>query len=185
MTHAQLKWFYMPAWRRCAHANDWTMSRGRLVADLAAQREESLQWKEPYGPTLRQVLDLAAQLAAKIHRAIIADDLRHACNVVATGRESSKNLTNPQVNRVVSLFNLLRDPEDLDAIMAWLHPENAERASFISFLRKQASEEALCAISRNAYDTIFWEDLELSKLRWMCTEVKSRKRKLDVANAPF
>jgi len=179
MTEKQQRRLYFPAWGKCAAANDWRMQKGRLVADLAQQREEVLAWDEPARTAMLNVLDYAEQLAMQEHRAVTADDLRHGCNLVATaGRKSgSGDLRNREVNRVVALFRLLHEPGDLDCIMAWLNPEESDRKSLASFIRRLAPEATLTAIARNAFGTIFWEDLDAQKLRWLLGQVKKRAEK--------
>jgi hypothetical protein len=176
MTEKQKLGFYLPAWRECAAANGWVM-RGRpsrLEADLEKQEGQFQGWPEPAGPLALKVVSLARQLAAQEHRGINAEDLRHGCNLVATGKPSSKHLNNKETNRVATLLKLLKDPDDLDAVLDWLHPENVERRSFVSWLRKQAPAGTLVAICRNAFATVFWEDLEIQKLRWLARQVKGR-----------
>lgn len=185
MTKAQQRRFYFPIWNACAATNHWVMVRGRLVADLAQQcgAEGALRWSEPARAEMLKVITLAYDLAAATHCAVTADHLRHACNLAAAGVESSLRLDNKQINRVVTLFKLLKDPEDLDAVMDWLNPENADRRSCLSFLKKKAPEGTIIAISKNAFGTIFWEDLELSKLRWLAKQLKGRGSRGEAANA--
>lgn len=181
------------------------MVKGRLRADIAAQRDEYATWPDPARELYLKVLASAEQLALAGHRGVNADDLRRGCNYVAAGKLSSGDLDNKQTNRVVSLFKLLSDPEDLEAVMNWLHPENAERGSFVAFLRKKANEAALIAISSNAFGTRHWEDLPIEKLRWIAKTVKERQparktfyrrqltsieqhssgKQFDTANAPY
>lgn len=174
MTEAQQRRFYFPAWNGCAVANQWFMARNRLVADLDAQREEYAHWPDLARELHSKVVTLAEQLAQREHRAVNADHLRHGCNLVATGKASSASLDNKQTNRVVNLFRLLTDPEDLDAVMNWLHPDAADRQSYIAWLKKQNHEAAIIAISVNAYGTRQWEDLPMEKLRWLCKQLKNR-----------
>lgn len=189
MTERQQKNFYFPAWRRCAVARDWVMEKKRLVADLVAQRREALAHMElpeyrrsPAAEALLQVLDYAEQLAAQEHRRVTDADLRHGCNLVATGGKNSgsSDLNNHEVNRVVVLFRLLQEPEDLDAVMEWLHPDQADKRSLVSFLKKLAPDATLVAIARNAFRNEatangFWEDLDLQQLRWLLKQVKGRQ----------
>jgi len=182
MTEKQRKFFYFPAWNRCARICDWVMVRGRLLADLRKQREELVERARPSlaSPAWKaglQVLDYAEQLARQEHRSVTAADLRHACNLVATGgrKSGSDGLTNHEVNRVVTLFDLLQDGENMDCVMKWDHPEIADKEALVKYLRKMAGETTLCAISRNAFGTIFWEDLETQKIIWILKLVKGRK----------
>ena len=175
MTDNQQRRFYFPAWNGCAVANGWVMVKGRLRADIGNLKPEVQSWPEPAREMGLKVLVTAEQVASQQHRAVVADDLRHACNYVAAGKLSSGDLDNKQTNRVVALFNLLADPEDLDAVMNWLHPENAERGSFVSFLRRKAHEATLRAISNEAFQTKNWEELPIEKLRWLAKELKNRE----------
>lgn len=227
MTDAQKFKFYLPAWKRCAAANNWVMHGrpSRLQVDVEGQFDEvrsgaspesrirttesrrggttrcvqspksenahlSLPsppaervseyrpaWPEPAQAEMLKVLTFAKQLSLQEYRAVTAEDLRHACTWVALEGKttSSKHLNNKEVNRVVTLFRLLEDPDDLDAVMDWLHPENAERRSMVAFLRKCAPEATLVAIFRNCYGTIFWEDGDYQQLRWLAKQVKDRR----------
>lgn len=175
MTEAQQRRFYFPCWNACAVANGWFMVKGRLRADLVTQREEYAAWSDPARELYLKVVTTAEQLALQNHRHVVADDLRRGCNVVATGKISSGDLDNKQTNRVVALFKLLADPEDLDAVMNWIHPENAERGSFVAFLKKKAHEGLIVTIARNAFATSDWESLPIEKLRWLAKELKNRE----------
>ena len=176
MTPAQRKSLYFPAWQRCAKANSWQMVEGRLLAVPAEQLDAFIGWPEPAAPAGAEVITTAQNLAAHEHRAITAEDLRHACNHVATtGRTvSSGKLTNKEINRAVDLFNLLTDPWNLTYVTAWLNPQDAERASFLSFLRKQAQEAVLVRIATNAFDTSDYAALDIAKLRWIAKQVRDR-----------
>lgn len=175
MTPKQEKLFYFPAWHRCAKARGWTMRKGRLIVDLDAQRKESERWPETVEALLHQVVENAQYLARQDHRAPTADDLRHACNMVATATKSSARLTNKQVNRVVCLFRILTDPEDLDAMNDWLYPDHAERRSMIAFLRRKAPDYVIREIAGNLPGgTIYWQDLDMQRLRWIAGQLKNR-----------
>ena len=182
MNEAQQRRFYFPCWNSCAVANGWFMVKGRLRADLVAQREEYATWSEPGREMYLKVVTTAEQFARAGHRVVTEGkpfyDLRYACNVAATGRIHSEDLDNKQTNRVVALFKLLTDPDDLDAVMNWLHPENAERGSFVAFLRKRAHEALLITIAKNAFDTDAWDELPIEKLRWLAKELKNREPRM-------
>lgn len=192
MTTAQQKRFYFPAWAACAAANSWIMRRGRLQADLELQRGEFELWPEPAKGVVFGVLRVAETLAEREHRAVSAEDLRHGCNYMVAQEFSSSKLKNNQVTRVENLFRLLSDPWDLDAVMDWLDPREANRKSFIAFLAKVAHEGILRNISDNAFQTKDWESLPMERLRWLCKQLKGRvenpraaKREVDPENQPF
>ena len=152
--------FYWSLWRDCCQANCWRMERGRLLHDPERLNEMG-----------KKVWTAAEQLALAAHRAVSLDDLRHGCHLVALGRQrSSKDLSNPEFNKVRLVFQLTQDWENLDAQMELANPEMVERRSFVSYLKKQFHEAALIAICKNAFGTIFWEDLEMSKLRWLAKQ---------------
>jgi len=167
MTEAQRTRFYFPAWGKACHANDWHMVKGRLLAKRAKQHGV------PDVDALYQSIWNAAEaLALQAHRAVTAEDLRHACHVVAVGRDKSANdLTNGEVDKVVNLFRLLAEPDDLDAILAIQHPENSERTRLVHSLKKRAPEAKLLAIARNLktwsgeWEPPFWEDMPIEALK--------------------
>ncbi len=157
-------------WATVCRSNDWRTEDGRMVAGARAREGASLWHK--------LVWRLADQTAWAQARGVTVDDLRHATYVVATSKvpgwpkaaravSSLKDMGNREFNRVLTLWALLRDPDDINAGMAWEHPENAERASLIASLRNRAPEATLRAVSGNAFETRFWEDLSLSQLLWL------------------
>ena len=157
-------------WAAVCRANDWRTEGGRLVAEARAREAASL-WQ-------KLVWRLADQAAWKQARGVTVDDLRHASYVVATTNvpgwpkgaravSSLKDLGNREFNRVLTLWALLTDPDDLNAGMAWEHPENAERASLVASLRNRAPEATLRAVAGNAFETRDWESLNLSQLLWL------------------
>lgn len=172
MTTAQKFKFYFPAWGECCRANGWRMEHGRLQG-----------LEEGHVQERNAVLRFARQLAAREHRGPVMDDLRHAAHMVALGRDkSSADLTNAEVDRVVTLFRLLTDPDDLAARMAWDHPEEEQRAGYVRYLRTLAPEAVLRAIARSTWGTPDWEDRDVSGLRWLVRTLKDRAaRKHSVA----
>lgn len=186
MTDAQKKFFYFPAWQRAAKSVGWQMVKGRLLADLGEQRAALFpSWDEPARGLVLRVLDYAEAMALQDHCAVTADHLRYGCNLAATeGRvSSSADLTNQELNRVVTLLALIADPLDLTAVGRWLNPELAEKESFLAFLRKQAPEGVLRQISANAFGTREFQELELDRLRWLAKQVRNgRPRQRDVAS---
>lgn len=182
MTEAQQRSFYFPAWNRCTRANDWRMERGRLVGKRAASHGG------PETSALYERVWIAAEeLARRQARSVTAEDLRHACHVVALGRDkSSKELRNAEVDRVVGLFRVLQDPDDLDALLDWLHPENGERKRLVAAIKAAAPHAYIDRICRSRsdwnYEPPFWEDLELSALRQL--RITLRRRTLFQTSAP-
>src|SRR4051812_33722814 len=89
-------------WGAVVRANAWRMAKGRIVDE--ARRDTSVHH--------RNVWLLAEQLAVRSHRAVIVDDLRHACYALAACKNSSSELGNKDFNRVLALWNLLIDPDN-------------------------------------------------------------------------
>jgi len=173
---AERKRFYFPAWHSCANALGWKMASGRLVADLEAQLQEFCP--EPAGSVRRQVIRAAQGFARREHRAVTADDLRRACNGVVSGQRatSSGELSHQETTRAVRLFSLLRDPEDIQSVLAWSTPAEADREALIAYLTRLASNERLQAIARNAWGTTNWHRRSLDELRWLAREVRPARR---------
>ena len=118
MTEKQEKHFYFPLWNRACRANAWRMQKGRLELAEAAP--------EP----ANTVISMARRLADQEHRAVTLTDLRHASHVVACGLNCSHNsLRNRELTRWGWLARLLVDPDDLEAMNHWLHPELDEQES--------------------------------------------------------
>lgn len=168
MTEAQLKKFYMPQWAKCARANGWRMVNQRLACEPTESQSRS--------PWHAEVWAEADKLARQEHRAVTADDLRHACNLVASlGRaESSWKLTSHQCQRVVNLFKLLRDPEDLNAIIAWENADLARHRAILATLERKGIDSTLKAISSNAYGHDRWRTLNLQQLCWVYKQIARR-----------
>jgi len=185
MTSAQRKRYYFPAWQKCAAALGWRMRKARLEADLPTQYAQaeaetghsalcnphSAIACSPGWDMRLQVIAIAQSVARQSHRAVTADDLRHACNLVAADGKatSSDRLTHRQITRAVQLFNLLADPDDLAAVNAWLHPEDAERLDLIRYMERRPAKilAAYRAIADNRWGSIDWKTRGLDDLRWL------------------
>lgn len=160
-------------WRRwnvvCKH-NNWRWLKGRIMdnAVKAAGQHHQAVWT------------MAEQLANRACRAPIADDLRHACHVVAVGRDvSHADFTNPQFSRLLILWGderdlegLLINPEHLASIMAWDNPDRARKDSLIRSIAEAASEEYIRSITADVWGTHNWHDLEAPALLGLLRKIK-------------
>ena len=185
---------YIRCWINVVRANHWVMRNGRLADD--AVRGDKSEWHQ-------LVWDAAEVLAAAEKRAVVVDDLRKGCHVVAFGRaKSSKVLTNAEFNRLLVLWGnerprsegglagLLIEPLDLASITAWRTPEAGEREGLVRKINSlgvpDEITEGVCR--RNfplVYNAPFFEDLPLANLRSLVgilTEIKSRS--LQTATTP-
>jgi hypothetical protein len=201
VTTNQQRKFYFPLWNDVCRANDWRMERGRLVG----VREERFGHAEA-DRLYQAVWDIAEILAAREHRAVKPDDLRHACHIVAlNGRESvptspdsksairacparapqsaipklisSHTLTTTQLNRVARLFEILKDPDDLDAMIAWTDPSVDQRKGYVRWIKSMAPEAYICEVARifgEHFTYPYWEDLPIDQLRSLARLLKKR-----------
>lgn len=177
MTERQLKFFYFPAWGRCADANDWRMEKGRMRAERSTDRGTGAT-----ADLFAKVWSVAEQLAGAEHRAVKPDDLRRGCHVVAIQRnKSSKDLTNNEVERVVALFRVLTDPDNLDFVMDWEHPDRATQRNLVAAIKRKAEEAYICKIAgdkfRGQFEYPYWEDLKIWQLRQLAVTLNERAKK--------
>jgi hypothetical protein len=199
MTTAQQRRFYFPKWQDCARANDWVMIKGRLLGSRTSTFASGEARK-----LYNAVWDAAEILSRQNHRAVTADDLRHACHYVAlhppiTNSQfstlnsqfpqsaihnpksqipeiSSTTLTTEQTNRVARLFEILTDPDDLDAMIAWTDPSVDKRKSLVRWINSMAPEAYICELAKifPAFNWPFWEDLPIDQLRSLARLLKKR-----------
>lgn len=160
MTENQRNKFYFPKWRRLQAAFDWHLVGGRLLADLAEQDRMAQRFAPYVCEIFRKILALAQELALKERRAVMVDDLRHACNWIASEGKttSSSRMKNYHVDNFDRLHLVLLKPfeesdESVWLSICWHHPEEDTRRRKIRYLRILADEGRLVAISRNAWGT--------------------------------
>lgn len=161
---------YWKRWNAVVKHNNWRWLKGRL-ADGAVKNA---------GPYHEAIWNLATQLANKACRAPIADDLRHACHVLATGRDVSHgNLTNAQFDRLLLLWGnerdvdgLLINADDITAHTAWDNPDQARKASVIRAIEEAADEAYIRSITTDIWGTIYWRDLDVRRLLGLLRKVK-------------
>jgi len=167
MTEAQAKRFYFPAWNRALKAR-WVRDRGTIL-----RRADS-----PANELADQVESVAAARAARRQGMMTAEDLRHACHVVALGRDlSSKDLTNTQVDRVVALFELLQDRDNLSAQMRWDSPAADARRRLEWAVEHSGFPEAYVRhVASAKFSTAAWESLPDHQLRQLVMTLKNRAR---------
>jgi len=168
MTESQ-RTSYFRRWQRAFSAN-WFMDRGRVRKRDGRTESESLT----------AVVNAANRIATEAHRSPTADDLRHACHIVAIGRpKSSKEITNAEIDRIWLLFSLLTDPDNVDAVVKWQHPEIGERERLVKWISSLAPDATILVIARNAFGDAFdfghWQSLDIPKLKWLGKTLRSRQ----------
>lgn len=165
MTQNQQRRLYFPAWTAAFRAN-WTSARGR-VQDAAGHRPS--EWRA-------RVMAAAEVRARAGHRGITQDDLRHACHVVAFGKDrSSTDLKPLQMRRVLHLFKLLEDPDNLDALMRWMDPRKDERDEAAWFLEHRCREGYVRHVSADIHGTARWETLSDVEVIALANTLRSRR----------
>lgn len=174
MTEAQRKHFYFPIWRDTAAKLDWKMESGRLLADLDVQKRSANNFPDHAATEFSNIINAAQLLAGKEQRAVTADDLRHACNRIASGghHESSTKFSRRDLNQFDRLCAVLRDPWDMNAMIAWENPDEDDRKRTVEYLRTLANEGRLRAIALNAWGTADWETLDQARLDALQAEIK-------------
>jgi hypothetical protein len=186
MTDPQRIRFYFPAWHQVCAAHGWHMERGRFSgARLEAWGAQALT--EVY----HAVWEAAGELAVQNHRGVVAENLRHACHVVALGEDkSSRDLVNWEVERVVHLFRLLADPDDLEAAMQYFQPQNALRKRTLWTLEHRFHEAQVIHLALDIFGTSDWRTLSTDALmglrRALYRTAKRRLARETVSgNCPF
>lgn len=175
MTKSQTQ-LYWRSWALVVAAHDWRMEAGRLVG----QRQEIWQGCD-LNALYQDVWECAEHLASHGQRSVAADDLRHACTVIATGHQvSSRHMTNEQFDRVLALFRLLADPNNLNHMLAWENAEAGERRRQLHVITRNAPAAYVRAIARDKFGTSVLEDLNLKQLRELALTIRMRwKRKAE------
>lgn len=179
MTDKQSRRFYFPAWRQA-------------LATFARTERKVLVCLRPDDEMVARLWQIAEGIAEADLRTIQAEDLRHACHVVALGRDkSSKLLSNKEVDRVVALFKLLQDPCNIDAVMTWDNPETPDRKRLLYSIEHINLDEAYKRqILQDKFDTRALASLSIAQLTQYMMTLKARASKqtapeIDPENEPF
>ena len=160
----QLKGLYFPAWNAAFKAN-WRVEKGMIYS-----------WRVPMNGYATEIEAIARSIF-KLGQGVEPEHLRKACHAAAIGRScSSKLLTNPELDRVLVLFKLLEDPEDLDAIMRCQNPGEANPDRLINGIAKLMPEPYIVAVSKARFGTKNWRGLNTDQLRQLHFTVKARAK---------
>lgn len=180
---------YWRRWSAVVKANHWRMRDSRLVTEAVRDA----------GEHHKAVWHLAEQIAGKECRAVIPDDLRHACHTHAFSRDlPHKKMNDQQFDRLLLLWGdereipgLLIEPDHIASVMSWINPDEARRQSSIAYLRKLAPEDVIVAIARDANFGVDWESLGRDDLQALGRILRARgahgkrQERIDPANVPF
>jgi hypothetical protein len=152
---------YFRFWREVCLENGWRFAGGRL-ADGAVLDANS--WVE-------QVIQAAQGRALRRGCTLNAEDLRHGCHIAAFGRDcSSKAIgSGAEFSRIITLFKLLTNPDDLSAIVAWSNPDEDTRRRLVYRIRTAAPLAYILDICRDRFHGKFeaphWDALPVPCLR--------------------
>jgi len=175
MTTRQLHALYFPAWARALKAN-WRTDRGCAVPADGRRTSD----------TLVQVEEAAVAAARRLMRAPKIEDLRHACHVVAIGRDkSSKDLNNAELDRVLAVLRILADPDDLSAVIARDNPETDARRRYEWAIAHSGHPEAyIRTIAGTKFGSGNWKALPMPQLKMLSMTLKNRRPVTDLPAAP-
>jgi len=149
------------------------MERGRLCA-IPPQPGDLWGGEETTGLRV-EVWRVAGMLAVREHRGVVADDLRHGCHWAALGEDrSSVKLRNGELDRVLCVFRLMADAEDLGAMMDWLHPEKDEARRMRWWIEHRCNVGYVGRLSRDIYGTDDWQGLGIDDLRSLFRMLRQR-----------
>lgn len=184
LSDAQVQ-LYGRQWGAVCRANDWRMARGRLVPEAALELSQ----------LHKEVAALARQHALQNSRSTNVEDLRRGCTArIAKTFCSTKDLDNSQFDRLLILFRLLMNPDDLQGVMDWELYEKYDHAKkvglegvedpgvrrrLVGSIRAMSKdrEAYLYAIVRDKFDTCHWEELDLRQLRQLAMTMRQRVKK--------
>jgi len=115
-----LHWSMRVGWGAVCQTNAWRIRDHRLFPE--AHKADFSQWHA-------KVWAFAELIARQNHRAVTPDDLRKGTYMFALG--TPKSLTkfdNGDLDRVLILFRLLVEPDDLKAVKDWIAYERFDQA---------------------------------------------------------
>ncbi len=159
--------YYWRLWGEACESRGWKMKKGILQQHPSESLQES------------EILQIAARRATANHRATTPDDLRHACHILAAGRDCSHTaLKQGEIDKLIAIFKLLIDPTNIDAAIQQEHPALGEQRRIVHKIRQFAPEayiDAICRAQFSAdYVAPFWEDLPISCLRNLSITISQR-----------
>lgn len=171
MTPSQVQ-LYWRAWGAVARAHGWRDAGGQVPVNPAGT------WASPaLNGLLQTIRQAAASRARQVGGSITAEDLRHACHCIALGVDrSSRRLTNAEFDRVLALFKLLAEPENLDHIIAWNAEDSGARERLLWTVQNAVSPGYAARISLDRFGTSAFEDLPTWQLRQLAITVRQRAR---------
>lgn len=179
MTPKQHKW-YLREWGRAFKAH-WAGVKGGEV--LAKPGRPDSQVRD-------QVISAArARVVRRGGGQLTADDVRHACHILAVGRDlSCWNLTNKQIDLVVAKFRSLASDCDIASTMALDQaatepsrraapgglPDSDRKRTLWSLEHSDLSSDYIAKISRDKFGTANYRSLGDAQLHQLLITIKAR-----------
>lgn len=174
MTTAQQRRLYFPAWNAAAKNHGWLTKNPPPRVEFFGNRD--------INDLYQRIWTIALERAAAAASTPTGDSFRHACHLVAFGKDkSSSQLTNRELDRILALFKLLADPDDLAATLAWNNADESARKRLLWYLRNECVESYVVEICRQKFGTDDWEALDYADLRQLHMTLKNRPRAQRVA----
>jgi hypothetical protein len=174
MTQRQQIGLYFPAWGKAAANHGWNR-RG------VGQRVDFFGNSPELNELYQRIWNIAEERAGThdSHRFLPpapgAEDFRHACHVVALGADkSSTQLTNAELDRILALFKLLADPDDLSATLAWNNPQEEKRKRMLWWIQNNCVESYVVEVCRQKFQTDDFESLSFKQLGQLHLTLKKR-----------
>lgn len=183
MTPAQTN-AYWRLWGGVCRANRWTTVAGAIHPSAVLEAT----------PIHGAVWEAAEALAKRSAGAITADTMRHACHIVALGRDkSSKTIGNgAEATRLFALLRLLVNPDDLQARMDFDDRDADTRRRLLWRLSRTGAPEAyIRKIVADKFGTSADpRTLPLDQLQQLITTLSNRTRGFrkplpEHSNTPF
>lgn len=175
MTERQRFGLYFPAWRGVCVARGWRMVKGRLAGEpeLLGEADGVNLFQQEL---LRKVGVLALQRARMGARGVTVDDLRHGAHLVALGKDKgSATLTNGELDRVLAVFRVLADGDDVQGAMEFDRPELGERRRLVWVIEHAAPEGYVRGITRDRFGRDDWRELGVVELRQLVVTLRARR----------
>ncbi len=158
---------YGRRWGAVCSSNHWKMARGRLAGEADPSRSRSEWHSETWA--------IAEDYASTRECAMSVDVMRRACTAIVAGRHcSTKDLTNAQFDRLLTLFDLLIDPDNLTAVMKWNDESEGLRRRCFWLIRKSAPEAYIRTVCADKFGTSHWEDLPVDSLKQLAMTLTNR-----------
>lgn len=163
---------YWRRWAACTRANNWKMVGGRLHSAAVMDASEHH----------RSVVAAARQLAAEKAVGLSPEILRHACHIVALGRDKSHaKFSNKDFDAILNYWGderairgLLIVPEDLASEIHRSNPALKTRERQLVFLNEDCVGAYVAAECGRMFDTKDWHSLSDADLDRLYSHMRDR-----------